>query len=282
MILYATDIHLTDKQPTNRLTDIVAAGLNKFEYILAAAHKQHSSIILGGDLFNGACPSYNLLTSVIALIKKYPDVNIYTIYGNHDIIQTNVFGDNAAIHALTKSGLIKHLDKTQPTEIDGFNVFGLDYTKEMVNEFMIPDIYDNTILVTHLPLFPNKQVFDTISLADFKTNAKYVLCSHIHNQFNVDVNNVKFINPGPVCRLKRTEKDDVPSYYLFHDNQWSLETIPHEKAEFRTKDECPEDVEDLENYAKIEAQDVMGVLKSHCESDKIYEACVGLIEKHTT
>ena len=282
MIYYAADVHLTNRQPTNRITDIVDAGLRKFEFLLSEAKRTHSSVILGGDLFNGACPSYDLLTAVISIIRKYPGVDIYTIYGNHDIIQTNVFGDNAAIHALTKAGCIKHLS-SEPTKIDDIYFFGMDYTKEMLKEFYIPQEYADkkTALVTHLPLFPRKQVFDTIDLKDFHTNVNYVLCSHIHEQFYEICNGVHFINPGPVCRLKRTEKDVVPSYYLYHDLSWHLETIPHANAEFRAKDTCPDDIEDLENYAKIETQDIDTILKEQCKDQKVFDKCQELIKKHT-
>lgn len=282
MIIYTADIHLTNKQPTNRITDIVTAGLKKLEYILSVAYDHNASVILGGDLFNGACPSYDLLTAVIALIKKYP-VYIYGIYGNHDVIQTNILGDNAAIHALTKANLIKHLSMDVGNIIDDLCVYGMDYTKEMPNEVNISRAVPESkkgVLVTHLPLFPNKQVFDTISIADFRTNATTVLCSHIHNQFDLTVNGVRYINPGPVCRLKRTEKDLTPSFYQYDNGEWTKQTIPHETIEFRAKDECPDDVEDLENYAKIETQDVMGVLKGQCASDAIYDKCVELIGKH--
>lgn len=210
MIFYLSDLHITDSKPINRQDDVKVAALYKLDYVLKTAKEKNATVIFGGDIFETPKPSYSILNAVMELLKQY-NVPVYSIIGNHDVIGANLEEETSAIFTLFKSGLVKHL---KTLDIDNLHIEGIDYTKEIKEEYFFEETDKKKVLVIHAPLVPEKALFPHIILKDFKTNANLVLCSHIHKFWSLKVNNTLFLSPGCMTRLKTNEKNNEPLFFI--------------------------------------------------------------------
>lgn len=233
-IVYATDIHLTDRQPVNRVAP-VSLGLTVFKNLLALAEERKAALVLGGDLFDTPNPSYDLLSQVIFILTSYKEVPVYMCRGNHDVNYANM--DKACgISVLEQTGLITFLENG--LFVNGFYISAYDYEPRLPyvrsadnkkwNLEVLPEppaevMTDvTTVMVAHLPIVTQHVPYDHIYAYDIKTDADYVLCGHIHERFSTVINSTSpsgdgkayLINPGCLFRLKRNEKDIEPSALL--------------------------------------------------------------------
>ena len=110
MFIYISDLHLSDKQPISRVDNVFEAGMYKLEYVLRRAKELGTFVVCGGDFFHEPRVSYKVLNGVIDLLKKY-QVDVYTVFGNHDLIGVNELDESCALFTLIKSGLVQKLDR---------------------------------------------------------------------------------------------------------------------------------------------------------------------------
>lgn len=280
-IFYATDIHLTDKQPVNRVTPTQPSGLKAFESILTAA--KGASLILGGDLFESPRPSYDLLNAVVKLLKEY-SCDVYTVYGNHDILYADTTVNNNALSLLINMGLIKLLG-TEPTVINGFDVYGISYQKEVYNNFKDVGLRvkdpKNSIIVTHQFMSDMKLPFNHVMLKDFDADGVFlVLCGHLHRQFNVSIGGTTFLNTGCVCKLNRNEGDFSTQVGCIGTDRkiTTLQLKEETGIEFVAKQiDTNTFVESVEN-AKIESQDVYAYIQAGQEEQIVKDTAIKLIK----
>lgn len=232
-IVYATDIHLTDRQPVNR-TAPVSAGLVVFSNLLYLAQERKAALVLGGDLFDMPNPSYELLSSVIRQLRHFKDVPVFVCRGNHDVNYANM--DKACgLSVLEQTGLVTPLENG--AAINGFYVSAYDYEPRLpfvldkeTNKWNLNVLFDNksymtdytTVVVAHLPIVTKHVPYDHMLAFDIETDADYLLCGHIHEKFSTVINSnspsgdgkAYVINPGCLFRLKRNEAKIEPSALL--------------------------------------------------------------------
>lgn len=289
MIVYCADIHLTDKQPINRVTPIQPNAIVKLEKIFSIAKNNGKVLIMGGDLFESPCPSYSLFSQVVDVFLRNKDVKVYGILGNHDIVYGDTESHNNAIQTLVKMGLYTRLSN-KPVTLDGVQVFGIDYKKglytedDAVKECNLATNGD--VLVTHQFMSPKTLPFNHISLDAFNNTSFWgtVLCSHLHDPFIKTVDKTLFVNPGCVCRLNRNESVIEPSVVVFTGSCFSkpkvvsLESGPVEFLENTVKKETfMKSIDD----AKVEVTDIETYLESAGESQEVVQEAKRLIKKHS-
>ena len=218
-IFYATDLHLTDKQPINRITPVQPSGLEAFKKLLVVA--ENAPLILGGDLFESPCPSYGLFNSVVKLLKMH-NGEVFTIFGNHDILYADATVENNALTALINMGLIKLLG-FEPVKLAGFDVYGVSYTKTLYSSFSEIGLKiknpQKSIVATHQFMSDMKLPYNHIMLNNFNAeNVAIVLCGHLHRQFQMKFGNTEYLNTGCVCKLNRNEASFNASYGIINDS----------------------------------------------------------------
>lgn len=289
MVVYCADIHLTDKQPINRVTPIQPNAIVKLEKIFSIAKNHGKVLIMGGDLFESPCPSYSLFSQVVGVFLRNKDVKVYGVLGNHDIVYGDTESTNNAIQTLVKMGLYTRLS-TKPIDISGARVYGIDYRKglytaaDAVKECGIETT--GAVLVTHQFMSPKTLPFNHISLEDFNNSSFFgtVLCSHLHDQFIQTVDKTLYVNSGCVCRLNRNESVMDPSVVLFTGDCFSnpkvvsLESGPVEFLENTVKKETF--MRSIDE-AKVEITDIETYLERAGESHDVIQEAKRLIKKHS-
>lgn len=289
MVVYCADVHLTDKQPINRVTPIQPTAIDKLKKIFTIAKDNGKVLIMGGDLFESPCPSYSLFSQVVDVFLQYRDVKVYGILGNHDIVYGDTESVNNAIQTLVKMGLYTRLTSTA-TIIDNASVFGIDYQKGLYTAAdaanTCVNVEKGAILVTHQFMSHKKLPFNHISLTDFHNTDIWgtVLCSHLHDPFIKTIDRTTYVNPGCVCRLNRNEAVIDSSVVVFTGSCFSkpkvvslesgsvnfLETTVKKETFMKSIDEAKVEVTDIETY-----------LDTANESPEVVSVAKKLIKKHT-
>lgn len=281
MFIYTADVHLTDKQPINRITPVFPTCVQKLDEILSLAEKHKACLILGGDLFENPCPSYELYNAVINVFDKH-DVTTYTVFGNHDVLYGDTQAQNNALQALILSGKVRVLSEI-PTKIGGFDVFGVSYRKELYKDFSFLDIKDpsNTIVVTHQFMSDKKLPFNHVNVSDFTTNVRLVLCSHLHDPFDcTNDTGTRFINPGCVCRINRNEEYIDPKCILVNENDIQELSLGFPKAAFNSSEIKKTAFVKSISDAKVEVQDITMYINNSTASDDVKKAAIALIKEY--
>lgn len=285
-IIYATDIHLTDKQPINRVTPVVPSSIHAFRKLISAATDGY--LVLGGDLFDSPCPSYDLFNTVVKELQKKQNCDVYAIPGNHDILYGNYAAENTALSALVNMGLVTLLG-TDPVKIDEYFVFGVPYQKEIYTNFesvgiKIPnETAQKTIIVTHQYISNKKLPFNHVSITDFDAqNVGIVLCGHWHEEFDVIEKNTHFINPGCITKLSRNEALFKTSYIKIEKYDKIERVFLEEETniEFIQKQVSATDFIKSINEAKIEKQDIFSYIKNSSETEEVKAEAIKLIKEY--
>ena len=111
--IYFTDPHCDDYKAFSKGRDRLEDTLRVLDDVFALARKKQSNtILLGGDLYNTVTFIYTTVVDAVIdrldkLFKKYPEITIYAITGNHDFATKNL------LHKPTKSAL-RHLTVAFP------------------------------------------------------------------------------------------------------------------------------------------------------------------------
>lgn len=281
-IYYATDIHLTDKQPINRLTPVLPSCLEAFNELLSVAKDGY--LLLGGDLFESPCPSYELFNSVVKALKS-AKCAVFSIFGNHDILYGDFEAENNALRSLINLGLIKELG-SEKIIIENYEVYGISYRKDIYKNFedahLTIENPSKSIVVTHQYMSDMKLPYNHIRLTDFSTNVPLVLCGHLHNQFLSKINNTTFVNPGCVCKLNRNESIfKTACVSISKDFNIELKQLNAEnEVKFIEKEATKQDFIKSVADAKIEKQDILAFIENSMASKHIKEVAISLIKEY--
>ena len=282
MFIYISDLHLSDKQPISRVDSVFDAGMYKLEYVLKRAKELGTVVICGGDFFHEPRVSYKMLNGVLDLLNKYK-VDVYTVFGNHDLIGVNQLDESAAIFTLIKSGLVKKLDVMETPE---YVIEAAHYVKEIPQSYFMKTKSESKkkILVIHNSLIPVKVRFDHILLKDFKTDADWVLCGHIHQFWDKKIKNVQYVSPGCLVRRSIAEKDLEPCMVIVNGSV-EVEKIPLPKpAEWcvTTSEEVTQALSTAINDSKIEASQIEDYINSSEYERKVKDFCLDKIKEVRT
>ena len=85
-LLLSSDWHLRTTNPEHRIdASFFYTQLNKIEQILQIASEKNCKYILqAGDVTDGPRPSFELIEKYVELFRKYKDIRILHVYGQHD------------------------------------------------------------------------------------------------------------------------------------------------------------------------------------------------------
>ena len=241
--LWRTDVHLSDKTPTNRKDKWSDTVIRKLEKIgeLAEEHKVNA-VLDGGDFFDIKSPSRNshsLVRRVIETHSKYP-CPTYANVGNHDC----VYGDYTYLHqqplgVLFASGCFQRLyddyeavfegvttdvlgfETTLKVRVVGVPYHGTEYDLERLTSIRKGD-EDYLICIAHLlaskkggTMFEGE---DIIKYADLECLDPDMFCfGHWHCDQGIEkVGDKTIINVGSLTRgsLSQDNLERIPCAVL--------------------------------------------------------------------
>ena len=83
------DCHFHYKSPISRIDDYPNTCLEKLDTLLEiCTNRDYKHLVILGDVFNKPTQSIEYLYKVISKLDKFKknNINVYSIYGNHDLI----------------------------------------------------------------------------------------------------------------------------------------------------------------------------------------------------
>lgn len=232
-----SDMHLTSKQPRSRVGSITNDLRKKLKFIFKKAKEYNAHILQAGDLFDSPRDIFALY-EFIKIRARYPEVDFYTIYGQHDSYMRNKnVLNNLAI--LSKASLVKILSKTPIRLEENISLFGSSWKEDIP----MPENDKLNILVIHKPIYSEALFKDQeyIRHNTFLEKNKFdlILTGDIHRRLYFSEDFRHIINTGPILRLKITDfETDLgkhqPKMYLY-DTSMRANIIPTIEIPCRVK-----------------------------------------------
>ncbi len=180
-------------------------------------------ILLAGDLFDSAYPSIEILKDSFAEFKKINDAKIpvYLIAGSHDFSASG----KTFLDVLEKSGFCKNVENYEiedegkirliPTFHKDIAIYGYPGKKsgmevEDLRKVYFDSINQSTIFMIHTTI---KDVVGTIPMDSIEKEklplANYYAMGHIHQRFEGELANSRYVYPGPTFPANFQELSDL-------------------------------------------------------------------------
>ena len=232
-----SDVHLVAKNPKYRKDDLFSAQFGKLKFVFDYAKTHECAILQAGDLFD-APRSFPVLSEFIKLKGQYPEVRIFSVYGQHDMKYRRKEHTNSHIAGMV--GYIKYLDD-KTLSVGNVDISGCSWDSDFYKKC---GGYD--ILLIHAPIaekatYPGHNYWDA---TDFLERNKYnlIVCGDIHNkQFCINIGKRKIVNSGPMCRISKDLADHKPGFFVWDSDSSEIEwvEIPHESGSMVIDTEMP-------------------------------------------
>ena len=226
-LYFLTDLHITSSTPSSRVDDYADAIFKKVEFVFNEAASHGGIVVIGGDIFHTPTQPDFIKSRFIELCNMYP-VDIYSIWGNHDLLYYNFdFADRCSLELLFKCGALKRLGE-EPVDLgNGWRISGQTLLKGL------PDVPDKTLVFSHC--YFTQHFTDKLFLTEGEvesSKAHAIFMGHDHTQYPLlDISGTTLVRPGSVSRgaANKDNESKIPSYAVF-DFQTGLArycAIPH-------------------------------------------------------
>jgi len=230
---YVTDTHLKGINPINRKGDYYLEVMNKIREIINIAKKMKCEFIIhGGDLYDSAIVSNQMIDELVDLIEK-SKIIWYILIGNHDEIghSWELSKGSSLAHIFNRSDYIKELDVIEDKDclIQGFKYYhNIEQDLKEKGIISIKSISSNKIAIVHA-LITKKPLPENVmhlSIKDLKTDFDYIFIAHNHEQYGLfEQKGVKFISLGCLGRTAINELI-MPTIAIFDSKTGKLDLIP--------------------------------------------------------
>ena len=237
--IFLSDLHLSWESSVARLDkNFVEMQFEKLKFVFDYAQKHDCVICQAGDFFDKP-RSWLLLPRIIDFLKSYPDVNVYSIFGQHDMYMRSDDASSTNLGVLEKSGLIKIL-KDFPWVYPGqdLDIYGCSWDQD------VPEIKRKAshfnILVIHAPIAENAlwhghEYMDAEKFLEKNKDFDIILCGDIHRKFCIKKNGRCILNTGPLIRRSADEYNFThkPCFFVYNTEKTEMKEviIPHKSAE---------------------------------------------------
>lgn len=197
MFIFAADIHLSEltfKTCPNARYDSVQS----LKCLLELCVRYDCPLVLGGDIWDTAKVSSDLLARVIEVRGQFPDVCIYYINGNHDAVEPSWTSFLENTH---------RLGAEKVTLPDGETLVGMDYCppdKFKENFDLLEKGTDYIVVHQYIESKEESKIAQSIPLSAF-TGESVILAGDIHQRLVLSSGAVRCIYPGPTNRRAITE-----------------------------------------------------------------------------
>lgn len=215
-MILAADLHLRDDRPIGRVDDYWAAQEKKFRFILGLAKDYGGELIVAGDFFDKARPSYFLLQWVIRLLQEF-NLSLLIVPGQHDL-------PTHSLHKLPESG-VGILQAAGVAEVvraysycghmGGYDIYGCPF-----GETPTPPPVFSCLLAWHcLIIRKGEEIWEGQDapiagkiLRELK-EFDIILTGDNHRRFIETFGKRKLINPGSMMRMTIKQMDHRPAVY---------------------------------------------------------------------
>ena len=110
--ILSSDWHVRDDKPVCRTDNYQEEQTKKINFILSLAQKHKCPILVAGDLGNKPLWGDKLLNYFIDILNEYPNVEVYTVCGQHDLLNHRLDKwQEGGLGVLEKKGCVKVLVK---------------------------------------------------------------------------------------------------------------------------------------------------------------------------
>jgi exonuclease SbcD len=224
--IITSDIHSRESNPISRIDNYFETFKSKILW-LREIQRQYGNIPIldGGDLLE----SWKSTPAVESFLIEYLPQPFYTVPGNHEMPYHNVnHFDKSSLNVLVKAGKVKLLNNKQPTEINGIDIYGLNYGQE-TSDYIISK-NKKRILVMHEMVTEEKTKLFESSTPEEILN-KYpqfdlIICGHNHKRFVEWIDHRCFLSPGSLMRMDSDQIDYKPNIYAVYLDKNRIESIP--------------------------------------------------------
>ena len=263
-IALMSDLHLLSKKPDRRKDNILETQWGKLEFIFNYCKQNEIYYFFqAGDMFDKP-RDWNVLDRFIELKKKYRNLSILTIYGQHDMYQRNL----GTVCNLSILDSLEFVEVRQLNMFNDFSVYGVSFEEEIPT----PNKDETNFLIIHAPI-SNKELFPGMEYTSaslfLKKHLEYkmVLCGDIHHPFISSNKGRWIVNTG--CLVRKTIADNYPvNFYVYDTEENRMKTIeiPHKPFEEIFKENfSPETKKILEEFVSEISQNTtqgMDVIKN--------------------
>lgn len=201
------DFHFNYKSPISRIDDYPNTCLEKLDTLLEICiNRDYKDIVVLGDFFNKPSQPIEYLYKVITKLDNFKknNINVYSIYGNHDLIFDKLDrAPKTSLGLLFKTGFIKELQKEQLQSISGYtiNLYGYHYPQIITPVRALENTGDVNICCCHR--YYNYSYSNTSLTKNNIIDLDYdIYCTgHEHQPYELTkVNNKLVIRPGRFMR----------------------------------------------------------------------------------
>lgn len=289
-IVLMGDLHGEERAPENRIDDYAKTFFSKLEFILDTANKNDACILQPGDFFNQPNPSYDFFSKIVDMIKRYPDTDIFSIYGQHDLRYRNK--ENTAMKALSRACDNFFIVENHMVYRKKYHLYGASYGEE------IPKVNydDNNILLIHKMIIKDEKIWagqtDYVKSSELlkKNGFRFIISGDNHKFFIDSVRKQHLFNCGSVMRSNVTQVYHRPTIFLIEGNDYQEIQIPIKPAKEVFRLEEIEKVtyrnEELNSFVEgLSLQKEMGLnfednLELYCKENKINDEIKNIIKEN--
>ncbi|MAF51026.1 MAG: hypothetical protein CMH64_02950 [Nanoarchaeota archaeon] len=219
--ILSSDWHVRGTKPICRTDDYIEAQTKKIKFILSLAEKYDCPILIAGDLGHKPIWGDKLLNYFIDILNRFPSVKIYTICGQHDLINHRLDKwEEGGIGLLNRKKCIKVLTK-EYKDISPFsyNDALLDSNKSisLVHKMIIKSQEDK--------LWDRQEADHAKKLLKKLSGSKLIVTGDNHQSFVIEQNNRLLVNAGSIMRMSANQVDHKPSIYLWYADNNSVERV---------------------------------------------------------
>jgi len=213
------DCHFTSHQSVARLDNTLETSIVKWESILQFAAQKDAAVLIAGD-FCDTPRDWYLLPRLMAVMAQYKKVNVYTVYGQHDMYMRSEGGRDATnLGLLAKAGMVKILDRKGAWFGAGrpdkpWCVRGCHWGEQIpqIERDNLSQRYEpRYALVIHAPIakeevYPGHSFYNVRDLIQDYPGYELIVCGDVHRRFlAVGPEKQLIVNTGPIMRLEATE-----------------------------------------------------------------------------
>lgn len=206
-IAFIGDPHFDYSTPVSRLDDYKELTITKLNSLLKLAVDNKINIVfMTGDIFNKVDQSLTYIHDLINALNKFKEnnIDIYAIWGNHDLRNNNLaISDKTPLSLLFKAGIIKYLSIEGIRLNEDTHIYGLDFTRMNELDNIKVEVKTN-ILMMHYAT-DNTIPYESIGREQL-TNFDIVVSGHDHMYYPMSgLLKPVMLRPGSFTR--RTKDD---------------------------------------------------------------------------
>lgn len=212
--LFVGDTHGDDTTPDKRKDSYLEACLEEMqECVDIAISKKCDYVLHLGDVFHRIEPGPLIRNGYLKILSKSV-IPWYTLIGNHDVKHNLAYYPQSSIRTLIEAGVLR-------TDVEQFGVHAMDHTADIDDRLKLGylDDKDCVIVAAHAtitlgPFFGNYALFKELRT---HKNIKLIISGHVHDAMDdTREDNVRFVNPGSICREKLNEANKVKEPQVFY------------------------------------------------------------------